>query len=276
MENKKALDMKEVQGVSLEILKKIDQICDENHFRYHLYGGTLLGAVRHKGFIPWDDDIDIGMPRPDYEKFCAYCQKYEKEIYPYKMFNMELCPSYPYMLGRMSDDRYRIEVQNENDFGMGIFVDIYPLDGLGNDYSKALKLMKKIRKYPRLLFMSTRKHFAFGTTKGWKKRILKLPLFIYSKLMGKEYFVDKILSMVDTTCYEDSKYMGCAVWGSGDVLRFIEKKQLGKLVRADFEDGKFLIPENYDLLLSIEFGDYMQLPPEKDRIYHHLYKAYKK
>lgn len=270
------LEMAEVQKVSLTMMKKIAEICERKGFRYFLYGGTLLGAVRHKGFIPWDDDIDIGMPRPDYEKFCSYCKLHEKEIYPYRLFNMDTVKGYPYMIGRMSDDRYKIEVQNEDDFGMGIFVDIYPLDGLGNTEEGAKALMRKLRKYPRLMFLSTRQHYQFGTTKGWKKRLLKIPAFLYAKFMGKNYFKKKILEIVDLTNYENSKFMGCAVWGSGNILRCYDKNILGDFVLADFEDTQFRIPENYDYFLTIEFGDYMKLPPVKDRIYHHLYMAYKK
>lgn len=268
--------MREVQEASLEVLKKIAEICEQEKIAYFFYGGTLIGAIRHKGFIPWDDDIDISMPRPDYERFCQYCEKHKGELAPFRMLNMDTCEGYPFMLGRMSDDRYVLDVVNEKPFGLGVFVDIYPLDGLGNDYELAYQKMKKIRKYPRLLYLSTRRYYHFGITKGWKKRLLKIGAFCYAKLRGKEYFKNKILSLVDTNCYDESRYVGCAVWGAGDKVYVFDKKKMGKLIFVDFEGGKYRSYEGWDYLLTEWFGDYMQLPSEKDRVPHHMYKAYKK
>lgn len=270
------LTLKESQQAALEVLRVVAKICDEQHLRYSLYGGTLIGAVRHKGLIPWDDDIDICMPRPDYEKLLLYCEGHIQDLQPFELLGIHNIKDYPYMISRMSDSRYYLDVENEKPYGLGAFVDIYPLDGLGNDYNAAYKRMAKLRKYPRLLFLSTRKYYHFGATHGWKKRILKIGAFAYAKIMGKRYFMKKILSLVDTTCYEDSRYVGCAVWGAGDVVYVFDKEKMGNLTFVDFEGGKYRSYEGWDYLLTEWFGDYMQLPPEKDRIPHHLYTAYRK
>lgn len=272
----KELNMREVQMASLEVLKVIAEICEKENIAYFFYGGTLIGAIRHKGFIPWDDDIDISMPRPDYERFCKYCEEHKEELKPFRMLNLDTCEGYPFMIGRMSDDRYMLDVVNEKPFGLGVFVDIYPLDGLGNDFDAAYKQMSKLRKYPRLMYLSTRKYYHFGITKGWKKRIMKIGAFVYAKLMGKNYFVKKINSMVDFNSYENSRYVGCAVWGAGDKVYVFDKEKMGKLGWVDFEGAKYRSYEGWDYLLKEWFGDYMQLPPEEDRVPHHLYKAYKK
>ena len=270
------LSMTEVQDVALQILKEVATICENNSIQYFLTYGTLLGAIRHKGFIPWDDDVDIMMPRPDYERFCNYFKEHSEEVYPYKLFNLEVCSDYPYMISRISDDRYEIKVNNEKEYGMGVFIDIYPLDGLGNEYDKAYAVMKSIRKYPRLFFLSTRKYYHIGTTKGVINCLIKIPAFFYAKLMGKKYFERKILSAIDGFNYEQSKYVGCAVWGSGTKIFIFEKTDFVDFKMQQFVDGEFRIPFQYNQLLKQWYGDYMQLPPEKDRIYHHLYKAYKK
>lgn len=272
----KELNMREVQMASLEILNVIANICEANHLCYSLAWGTLIGAIRHKGFIPWDDDVDIVMPRPDYEKLCEYCEQHKEELRPFRMLNMDTCEGYPFMIGRMSDDRYTLDVVNEKPFGLGVFVDIYPLDGLGNDYEAAYKKMSRLRKYPRLMYLSTRKHYHFGITKGWKKRILKIGAFCYAKLMGKKYFAEKIMSMVDTKCYNESRYVGCAVWGAGDKVYVFDKEKMGKLIWVDFEGAKYKSYEGWDYLLKEWFGNYMQLPPVEDQVPHHLYKAYLK
>lgn len=128
----KELTTREMQEVSLEILHTIASICEKQHLRYALIYGTLIGAVRHKGYIPWDDDVDIMMPRPDYDSLLQYLKENIAD-YPYlKVFNREECPEYPYMITRISDQRYRIEMENEKPFGLGVFIDIYPYDGLGD------------------------------------------------------------------------------------------------------------------------------------------------
>lgn len=270
------LSLRDSQQASLGVMNVIAKICESEKMTYSLVFGTLIGAIRHKGFIPWDDDIDIAMPRPDYERFCKYCEEHQEDMRPFKLLNLNTCSSYPYMISRMSDCRYYLDVTNERDYGLGIFVDIYPLDGLGNDYDAACQLMAKIRKYPRLMFLSTRQYYHFGTTQGWKKRLLKVGAFCYARLRGKEYFRNKIMSMVDTHCYDISRYVGCAVWGAGDKVFVFDKEKMGKLIFVDFEGGKYRSYAGWDYLLTEWFGDYMQLPPERDRVPHHLYKTYMK
>ncbi len=118
------LNIRETQAVSLEILKKVADICEQNGLRYVLQYGTLLGAVRHKGYIPWDDDVDIMMPRPDYEALLAYFKEHASELDHLQFFEPRTCKDYPYMIGRISDDRYQIDMDNEKPYGMGVFIDV--------------------------------------------------------------------------------------------------------------------------------------------------------
>lgn len=270
-----SMSMKEIQSVSLEILKKIADICDQEGLKYSLAWGTLIGAVRHKGYIPWDDDVDIQMPRPDYERLKDYFNKNADALYPLRLFDNSVS-GYPYMLARVSNDDYVIDTINEKPCGMGIFVDIYILDGTGDTYEDAWNYASRTCKYPRLIFLSTRKYYHFGTTKGFLKRLFKVFVFIYAKIMGKEYFERKLLSIISQKPYDQKDYVGCVSWCERPKYAVIKKSEFEDMIDFQFENYKFKGPREYDKYLRIWYGDYMQLPPEKERIYHHLYKAYKK
>ena len=129
MSKKKELSLKEIQQGSYEILKVIKRIFDENNWRYYLVYGTLIGAVRHNGFIPWDDDIDIWIPRPDYEKFIDYCIEHKEELYPLELIHYKTNDKYIYPIARMSDSRYIINYDNAKEYGLGLFVALYPVAG---------------------------------------------------------------------------------------------------------------------------------------------------
>lgn len=275
MNSNMSMSMKEIQSVSLEILKKIADICDQEGLKYSLAWGTLIGAVRHKGYIPWDDDVDIQMPRPDYERLKEYFNKNADALYPLRLFDNSV-NGYPYMLARVSNDDYVIDTINEKPCGMGIFVDIYILDGTGDTYEDAWNYASKTCKYPRLIFLSTRKYYHFGTTKGFLKRLFKVFVFIYAKIMGKEYFERKLLSIISQKPYDQKDYVGCVSWCERPKYAVIKKSEFEDMIDFQFENYKFKGPREYDKYLRIWYGDYMQLPPEKERIYHHLYKAYKK
>ena len=272
----KELTMQEIQSVSLEILKKVADICEEQHLHYFLAYGTLIGAVRHKDYIPWDDDVDIMMPRPDYEKLIRYFMSNEESTRPLQLMNDLTVENYPYMISRISDSRYWLDVENEKAYGIGVFIDIYPLDGLGNSKENATELINKGKDLSSLIFLATRKYFHKGNTKTWFKTAIKLPAFIYAKLMGKKYFARKTLSLLSNNTYEESDYVGCLVWTTYREREVFDKSLFEECVDVPFGKYTFKAPKKYDSVLTQIYHDYMKLPPEKDRVAHHLYSAYKK
>ena len=141
---KRELTLAEIHEGTLEVLKRFISVCDQIGVQYFLAYGSLIGAVRHHGFIPWDDDLDVIMLRPDYEKFREYCNKHEGELTPFRFFDRHNTPDYPYTIGRFCDTRYRM-VRNDNvpDAGQGMFIDIYPHDGAGNNNDKRWKSILK-------------------------------------------------------------------------------------------------------------------------------------
>ncbi|ORU01446.1 Lipopolysaccharide cholinephosphotransferase LicD1 [Anaerovibrio sp. JC8] len=271
------LTIRETQEVALEVLKTITDLCEKIGSRYFLAYGTLLGAVRHKGFIPWDDDVDIMMPRPDYERLLSYFKEHAEEYPHIRLFNYDECPEYPYMISRFSDNRYKLVVDNEKPYGMGVFIDVYPLDGLGNDYKLAVKKAKKADFLSTCCFQATRQHYSTEiNTSGHKilKNILKIPVFIFSKIMGKDYFQRK-LKCIKYEEYEASDYVGCGVWIVGGEEDVFPRSMFTELMDSNFENYSFKIPKEYDAVLKKIFNDYMKLPPEKDRVGHHHYRTYR-
>lgn len=276
MNNNVELSMREIQKGSLNILFEIDKMCKQLNLRYYLAYGTLIGAVRHHGFIPWDDDIDIMMPRDDYKRLIGYFMENEKELKPLELFSYYNNENYPHMISRISDNRYILDVDNEKNYGLGLFVDIYPMDGIGNTKEEYTRRKKLASKYSSLCFLSTREHFEFGTTKGLKKKILKIPAYIYAKFKGKKFFLEKLEIMSAEKKYEEEQFVGCLVWGTDGVKAVFPKEWFEYSIGLEFEGKIFQAPIKYHDVLSRLYGDYMKIPPKEKQVSHHFYRAYKR
>lgn len=270
------LAIQEIQAISLEILHTVAELCEAHNFRYSLIYGTLIGAVRHRGYIPWDDDVDIMMPRPDYDRFLAYLKLHISEYPHLQIFNPEMCPDYPYMITRISDDRYTIVMENEKPCGMGIFIDIYPYDGLGNNHEEALKYALKGDRLSSLCYQATRDHFAIENTTSPFRKLIKFPAYIFAKVLGKRVIQNKLKTLAGLRNYDNSEYVGPFVWLTGGERSIFLRKWLDETVVMPFGKYEFRVPKAYDEVLRQTYGDYMQLPPEKDRVGHHFYKVYEK
>ncbi|MBO5478790.1 MAG: LicD family protein [Clostridia bacterium] len=279
MDKQNALTLREVQLGEYEVLKKVVKICEENNFRYFLTYGSMLGAVRHQGIIPWDDDIDIMMPRPDYEKIKKYFLDNEEELKPLKIFDKSVVEKYPHMIIRISDQRYHLIFDNEKDYDIGLFVDIYPIDGVGNDFMAAKKLVKKTKRLASLCFLTGRKSFGVDNTKSIKKMIIKFPAFLWAKLNGNNHYILKLDKLAKTYDYNNSKYVACVAWPPKiyDKEKIVFTKEImEETIDWKFENSEFKILKKYDEFLSANYGDYMTPPSEKGKKTNHTYKAYKR
>lgn len=271
------ISMQEVQQGSLVILKKIDEICNQLNLKYCLAYGTLIGAIRHKGFIPWDDDVDIMMPRKDYDLLIQYFNEHGEELKPFEVINPQVNDKCPYTISRISDSRYKLDVDNEDDYGIGLFVDVYPLDGVGNSVEEYTRLKNESSRYASMCFVATRQKVKRENTKSNLKMLVKYPAFVVGKILGKKFFMNHLYKMAANCDYGNSKYVGCIIWASDDGLRGIFPKEwFDEMIDVEFEGNMFKAPKEYDKVLTHGYGKYMELPPEKDRIAHHYYDAYKK
>ena len=265
------LSLNEIQLNTLEVLKEIKRIFNQNNWTYYLAYGTLIGAIRHNDFIPWDDDIDIYIPRKDYEEFIEYCISNSKLLGHFKLLHYKTNKKYPYVIGRFCDTRYTINYRGMKDYGLGLFVDLYPLDSIPFDDKKFRKKLNKMN--IELLHITS-------TSKFLIKRIFYFLLKPVILMKNKCFTISQLEKKIDLLSQkynnESNEYMDVFCWD------FTKKDTPHKRVLFDgklecqFNNDLFTIPQNYDAILKEQYGDYMKLPPEEDRIPHHYYTVYRK
>jgi len=266
-------ETKEIQSILLNILKYVDKVCKENNINYSLAGGTLLGAVRHKGFIPWDDDIDIMMLRPDYERFLEIMDKDHNNQFKCLHYG-ENFPNYFYRFAKVVDLTTAVQegeyITNED---MGLYVDIFPFDGL--DIKKSKKSINKALFYSRMINISATKKFVREKTDGTGKHILKLLTAPFAKLFGWKFWLKKHEKLAKKISVNDIDnvvcYSGC--YREKDI---VPREIFNDYVLLDFEDVKLPSIANYDYYLTSLYGDYMTPPPPEKRVAKHDLKIYKK
>lgn len=268
------MTIKEVQQVSLEILKDVHRFCVENNICYSLSGGTLLGAIRHNGFIPWDDDMDIQMPRPDYERFI---RSYKSKS-GYKLFAREVTgKSVRYRIARVCD-MARTEVvtglMSWCDEKTGIWIDIMPVDGAPSTFKDAKKHYLRWRLWNYLYGWWRIKNIPLasitkcGSIKEKYKFICKkiLALFVPNDSL------DIYISTPKKYNYNSSEYfMASPHYGMGE---WQPKKNMESYELHQFENEEFYVMSGYDDNLRSLYGDYMQLPPENKRVCHDYNRYY--
>lgn len=270
----KELTLKELQGEELKILKDVHAFCTQHNIRYSLYGGTLIGALRHKGFIPWDDDIDIIMPRPDYDRFCN-----EYRSSDYKV--AELKHEKDHMLGfaRVYDDKRTTMVSKVPWIlqEVGVCIDIFPADGMSADEKEIKRLYEKVIGLRRLLIIARGAHARYSTFPSLLGK-MKLTIKKLITLNGSiaRMFVLRLDKAMQTYPFESSPK-----WASLSNVRGMFEHKYHSIetfktcVEVDFEDLKALAMNGSDEMLRERNGDYMQLPPESKRIpkqsYIHFY-----
>lgn len=264
----KELTKEEYQKVQYDILKEVDRYCSENNIVYYLSYGTLLGAVRHKGFIPWDDDIDIAMPMPD---FLRFCREYNSE--KYKVNFWERDSRYFRYYATVEDRDTYLKEETDSEYKVGINIDLAPIIGLPEDEKKAKRYFKRLvflRSLLNLKVMKPRKGRVW-----YKELFLKASSFLLLPYSYK-FINKKMQGLCLRYPYNDAKNVIC-VGSFNREKEVIGKEKLeGPLTRLQFESDEFMVPAGYDAWLKQIFGDYMKLPPVEKRVSHHTFVAYSK
>lgn len=276
-ENRKELDeinaskeINEVQIYMLDMLKRLVAIFDENNIKYYIIGGTLLGAIRHKGYIPWDDDIDLAIPRDDYDRFLEIGKKILPDSFTLRTYDDN--SYHHYYFARVVDTRYRILRQGSiKEREEELWIDLFPLDGLPKN--KVFRVIHKIR----LLRLKLLYHFASFD----KVNLMRPNRPLYQRAIIKAYMIwpfktkkgykpilDKIDKLLKKVSLDKSDYYMEFMGSSIPFRETCTKEQYGEGKLYDFEDIKLIGPEDAEFYLSHVYGDYMMLPPKEKRNYH--------
>lgn len=257
------MTLREVQQYSLEILKDVHEFCESNNIRYSIAYGTLIGAIRHKGFIPWDDDIDIVMPRPDYDRFC--------QIYKSKRFSIfsPLKGDCYLQYARVCDlnETYVQSLPWCNMSPTGLWIDVFPLDGVADDASRdeEYNFLKEITK-GRIAARDTKNNLSRPMPLGERvKTIIK-------KCIKKSGRIEDIVRKYEAAIVKDS-FETTNICSNKSVFiywkkDFYPKNYFEEYTDVEFEGLKFKATAHYDKYLTKIYGDYMQLPPVEKRVCH--------
>ena len=262
-------DIREIQQMELGIMEYIHEACQKIGVKYFLAYGSLIGAVRHKGFIPWDDDMDICMLREDYEKLQDYLIANPDERYEVMSYKNNLNYVYPFM--KVQDNQtYLLEEDVRIDSNMGIYVDIFPVDGYEDDSVFKDKMTRLIKK--RQLSCYTFK--GITNTKSILNSLIRYISVIIFYFTNTNKYIRGIDELAKSRKVDDYELVDYLIYK--DMNKPVWKREwLKQTITGVFEGKEFMIPKNYHEILTSDYGDYTQLPPVELRFSHHDFQLWK-
>jgi lipopolysaccharide cholinephosphotransferase len=277
MENIMAMnseDLRKVQLLQLKILKEAHRVCEKHHIKYFLSDGTLIGAVRHRGFIPWDDDIDIGMLRDEYEKFCSICKTELSD--EYFLQTMETDPGFVGLYAKLllGNTVWIEQVDKNCDKQFGVNIDIFPYDVISKNKIKQFfqnKLFVLLK-----LILRERKKYMVEVPVGIHKQIIYTISRKILNILNDNQLKYLLYKTIVKHCRNNTRKECLVTKFGGNYYRNKNRKSsFEKLISVQFEDAFFPIPAEYDSILINLYGDYMTLPPESKRVNAHDIYSYK-
>ena len=266
----KSQDVEEKQ-ILINLFRKFIQICEINNLRYYCIGGTLLGSIRHQGMIPWDDDIDVLMPREDYDRFLNLDFTELKGV---EVITMHNNPHYYLPFSKFCDSSTTILEYDNIPAILGSFIDIFPLDGAQSDQGELANDLLQFRRLANKLFVESKyfndnikalfkRLFNFQLRTAWNELTLS-----FSKKSKRDAIVQSLENVMRRYDYNTSSFVGNygGMWG---IKEFWDKKNFDSYQLQNFEGLQVRIPVGYDEILRKMYGNYMELPPVEKRVSHH-------
>lgn len=257
------LTLREVQELQLNVLKYIDCLCRKNNITYYLIKGSLLGAIRHGGFIPWDDDIDIAMMRDEYDRFLEICKKDLDDRYFLQNYHTDI--DYAPTLSRIciKGTYAKVYPLEHLKFNKSTYIDIHPVDNVPDDDKLALRHEKQLIIIDKLINMKLYAVFDEGFIKY--KRIIKRMRSLLLAAIPLEYLHSKREKVMKRYSNTTTKRVCCTACRYAYGKQIMAREIFGRPVLVKFEDGEFFAPEQYEKYLTQTYGDYMKIPPEDER-----------
>lgn len=264
----KDIKLEEIKEIQLDILNAVHKFCMDNNIKYTLACGTLLGAIRHKGYIPWDDDIDIYMLREDYIKFVSlYPALYNNN---YELISLERHSKWDKTYAKVYDKRTIIYEEMPYAVEIGINIDVFPIDNVPNSPKEWIRYNKKRIILHQCLMAKSLK---ISSKRNWYKNLIIIISKFFTLFISKRNLAMFINSYAQKYNKIETYYVFENSLGIVMKRRF-RKNIFNELSQIIFENNMYMAFKNYDEYLKNAYGNYMELPPKEKRISHHSFKAY--
>ena len=256
----------EIKQIQLDMLKDLHTFCMEQDINYSLAYGTLLGAVRHQGYIPWDDDVDLMMPRTDYDRFVkTYGNK------TYRIVDMSVNPDYGLSYAKVEDARTMMDENVEGGSAYGVYIDVFPVDNVPDGMSERIIFYRK-KSVLNILF--NLKTVRVDKGRSFLKNLVLLMSHMLLSFVSRQYLAHRMSEMAIKFQGEKTSFMGIVAPADSRIEEVIPSCFFDEYIELPFEDVLVMSIKEFDKYLTAAYGDYMLLPPVEKRVSHHIFKAY--